>query len=89
VTNAYKYAFPDGRPGLVTVRFRQRCGCKVLIVQDDGVGLSGIPGKGLGTTLVRDLVGHMNGRMKTLSVRGVRTAVCLPMERQKRPGRKQ
>src|SRR4051812_42187163 len=30
VTNAYKYAFPDGRPGLVTVRFRQRCGCKVL-----------------------------------------------------------
>jgi two-component sensor histidine kinase len=88
VTNTYKYAFPDGRPGLVTVRFRQRCGCKVLIIQDNGVGLSGTPGKGLGTTLVRDLVGHMNGRMKTISVRGVRVVVCLPMEWQKQSRRK-
>jgi two-component system, sensor histidine kinase PdtaS len=83
VTNAYKYAFPDGRPGRIIVRFRKRFGCKVLIVQDDGAGLSDAPGMGLGTTLVRELVDQMGGCMKTISVRGVRVVVCLPIEARK------
>lgn len=55
VTNAAKYAFPDGRPGSILVRLTHRPeGCE-LIVADDGVGLPLEPlarNVGLGRRLV-------------------------------------
>lgn len=39
VTNAFKYAFPDGGDGEVTVRLKERDGRFILTVADDGVGL--------------------------------------------------
>jgi two-component sensor histidine kinase len=37
--NAVKHAFPDDRPGSVTVRFEPRAEEVVVTVQDDGIGL--------------------------------------------------
>lgn len=64
VTNALKHAFPDERPGTVTVSFRTAGpGEGVLCVRDDGVGM-GPPRPGsLGTELVRRLVEQCGGRM--------------------------
>jgi two-component sensor histidine kinase len=76
VTNALKYAFPEGRGGTITLSFR-RCGPNfVLRVADDGVGLppdgeldpspdlarSG--GSGLGTRLLRGLAAQLRGTFK-------------------------
>lgn len=64
VTNALKHAFPDARPGTVTVSFHTaEPGEGVLCVRDDGVGM-GPPRPGsLGTELVRRLVEQCGGRM--------------------------
>jgi two-component sensor histidine kinase len=39
LTNALKYAFPDGRQGTILVKGQKRHDTYVLIIQDDGVGL--------------------------------------------------
>ena len=73
VTNALKYAFPEGRAGQVRVRFRREAGEFVLSVADDGIGLppeadldhappSPPPlGAGLGTRLLRALAAQLRG----------------------------
>jgi two-component sensor histidine kinase len=43
MTNALKYAFADGRPGLIRVVLRPDGDQALLEVSDDGVGLSGDP----------------------------------------------
>jgi len=40
VTNAMKYAFPEGRSGTITVSFRRTAGTCTLRVADDGVGMA-------------------------------------------------
>jgi|GEM_PF-715176 len=74
VTNALKYAFPEDRPGLVTVRFTREDGSFALRVEDDGIGLppegelDGAPpaapprDAGLGTRLLRALAAQLRGR---------------------------
>jgi two-component system, sensor histidine kinase PdtaS len=41
ITNALKYAFPDGREGALTVAINETEGKLRVIVEDDGVGISG------------------------------------------------
>ncbi|HSV30294.1 MAG TPA: histidine kinase dimerization/phosphoacceptor domain -containing protein [Candidatus Omnitrophota bacterium] len=72
VTNSIKYAFPDGRPGTISVRLRRYPHDHVVLeVADDGVGL-GQPvdslddtpaGTNCGLKLVRMLSGQLNGRL--------------------------
>lgn len=64
VTNALKHAFPDDRPGTITVSFRSTAdGEGVLGVRDDGAGM-GPPRPGsLGTELVRRLVRQCGGHL--------------------------
>ncbi len=39
LTNSLKYAFPEGRQGCITIRFKQEAGAGYLLsVEDDGVG---------------------------------------------------
>lgn len=73
VTNALKYAFPEGRAGTVRVRFGREGADYVLVVSDDGIGLppegdvDGAPpaptptGAGLGTRLLRALAAQLRG----------------------------
>lgn len=59
ITNAYKYAYPDGQHGEVRLSVRRReTGSILLSVEDDGVGWSGEgtpKGTGLGTRIVRSM----------------------------------
>lgn len=65
VTNALKYAFPEGREGRIVVQLdRDREGMPVLCVRDNGVGMP--PGHeateaGLGSVIVRQLAGQFGG----------------------------
>jgi two-component system, sensor histidine kinase PdtaS len=63
VTNAIKYAFPDGRPGTVRVVLEEAGDRLSLSVEDDGVGLESgrVQGSGLGLELVRALAQQLGG----------------------------
>lgn len=77
VTNALKYAFPEGRAGRVTVRFLREGGQFVLSVADDGIGVPpeddvepSAPrdwrGSGFGTRLLRALAAQLRGSFSRL-----------------------
>jgi two-component sensor histidine kinase len=65
VTNACKYAYPDGQSGEVRIGFRQGDdgGCR-LVVEDDGRGFSPsdpVHGTGLGRTVISAMARNLNG----------------------------
>lgn len=83
MTNALKHAFPDHRPGTVTVALqRTPRGELSLSVADDGIGLppSIEPGSGfaLGMQLVFDLARQLRGRVEILRSHGTRVSVSFP-----------
>lgn len=59
VTNALKYAFPDNRDGVVRVTLKDRA--RILIVEDNGVGLPADRKSGIGTRLARLLAQQVKG----------------------------
>jgi PAS domain S-box-containing protein len=70
VSNAYKHAFPEGRPGAFRITARAEDGRFRFEVEDDGVGLSGVAsgaasgpasGRGIGTDLVVALAAQIKG----------------------------
>lgn len=67
VTNAFKYAYPDGR-GEIRVRLKNLDGeTGELVVEDDGVGRSEIrssKGTGLGTRIVSTMAAAMHARIE-------------------------
>src|SRR5262245_1559915 len=69
VTNAIKYAFPDGRPGRVCVCLQETGGHLSLGVEDDGVGLDGgrVRGTGMGRELVQALALQLGGELEVKS----------------------
>jgi two-component sensor histidine kinase len=66
VTNAFKYAFPDGRPGRISVSLKRRDdGWAELVVADDGVGLTHDDSRqGLGTRLTSLLCRQLDGSIR-------------------------
>ena len=65
VTNAFKYAYPEGQPGDIRVMLRQLPeGRAELVVQDDGVGL-GAPARPGGTGLGSKIIAAMAAALKT------------------------
>nr|WP_213981631.1 PAS domain-containing sensor histidine kinase [Sphingomonas sp. dw_22] len=66
VINALKHAFPDGRPGKITVDYNFHGPNWILCVRDDGVGmpLSAPVRSGLGTSIVRALAGQLNASVE-------------------------
>jgi two-component sensor histidine kinase len=66
VINALKHAFPDGRPGKITVDYDFHGPNWVLCVRDDGVGMPLIAPvqTGLGTSIVAALAGQLNASVE-------------------------
>jgi PAS domain S-box-containing protein len=70
VTNALKYAFPDGRSGVIHVWLQPSDGKYILSVRDNGVGLPDgfdpLGGRSLGMKLVIGLAEHqLSGKLTT------------------------
>lgn len=66
VINALKHAFPENRPGKITVTYRAKGGDWTLSVDDNGVGIAGGAAgtvSGLGTGIVRALAGQLKARI--------------------------
>lgn len=65
VTNAFKYAFPDGAGGAVEVRVsRDSADGLRIMVEDDGAGCQTDALEGLGSRLVRLLAGQYKGSVR-------------------------
>lgn len=68
VTNAYKYAYPQGAPGEIRVRMRRRDDEQVtLVVEDDGIGWQGTGtprGTGLGSQIVNAMAMNLRSNVE-------------------------
>jgi two-component sensor histidine kinase len=75
VTNALKYAFPEGQAGRIRIilndHYNGRC---QLIVADNGVGMpkDGVPNNSMGLRLIRGVVGQMGGTYEYVPSAGTR-----------------
>jgi two-component sensor histidine kinase len=82
VTNAFKYAFPNGRPGAVDIRLAQEGAECQLEVSDNGIGLppgfelDGSPA--LGLRLVKLLVGQLRGTWEVQREKGTGFRIKFP-----------
>ncbi|CAO3450549.1 sensor histidine kinase [Azospirillum sp.] len=83
ITNALKYAFPDGRSGRIDLSFRKEGKDCVLCVCDDGVGiLSDQPqGTGLGGKIMQQLAQQLRGSLdiRPLPEEGVKATLRFPL----------
>jgi two-component sensor histidine kinase len=85
VTNAYKYAYPQGLLGDIRVKLRQEETAHVmLVVEDDGVGLDAADtprGTGLGTRIVRAMAKNLGAAVEfDPKHSGTRVRVAFPVE---------
>jgi two-component sensor histidine kinase len=84
VTNSLKHAFPFGT-GNISVILRNDIGGKlVLTVADDGIGppddnTAGKPESGLGTRIINNLVGQLEGTMVVRRANGMTTEIRIDM----------
>lgn len=83
ITNAVKYAFPDGKGGTIEVGIESTGAGTQVSVADNGVGMpppapKAKRGGGLGTLLVTTMVRQLGGRMETGSEQGARFVIHLP-----------
>jgi two-component sensor histidine kinase len=79
LSNALKYAFPDGRSGEIRVSLQQKALTYRLAVEDTGVGLPEhackSERKSLGLTIVNALAKQLKGTMEITSNQGARFAL--------------
>lgn len=82
VTNACKYAYPEGEAGEIRVALRREEAALSLVVEDDGIGmvLDQTPkGTGLGTRIVRAMVASLQASQRSdPSHRGTRVVMSIP-----------
>jgi two-component sensor histidine kinase len=81
VTNAAKYAYPNGAAGAIRVKFGREGDRLLLSVRDDGPGLPESPGPGgLGMRLVRSLLDQLGGEFRVHPGEGAAFEISLPIE---------
>jgi two-component sensor histidine kinase len=81
--NAIEHAFPSGRPGTVGVELSTEADELVLVVWDDGIGMSSEPLEGarLGLQILRSLIEELGGHVEISANGGTRVEVRVPMNR--------
>lgn len=84
VSNAFKHAFPNGRPGKVDVRLERATKNEAMLtVSDDGAGQGATTpgnGGGFGGRLITGFVGQLHGDSKTRTAGGVTFELRFPLE---------
>jgi two-component sensor histidine kinase/PAS domain-containing protein len=85
MTNAFKYAFPEGRRGVISVSMTSTESGAVLEVSDDGVGLPegftlSSPRSSSGLTLVESLAQQVHGTFQMEGTAGTRCSIEFPLE---------
>ncbi|WLE98613.1 MAG: PAS domain S-box protein [Candidatus Electrothrix communis] len=79
ITNSFKYAFTDNRPGKIIVRFIQEDDLYILTVSDNGIGLPADydwkSAKSLGLNLVRTLAGQLDAEVRFENDNGLKTSL--------------
>lgn len=84
ISNALKYAFPEGRTGTIDIEFYPDASQLVLVIRDDGVGLPSTfnldTTKTLGMTLVRNLVEQLEGELSVDSGQGTAFYILFPRD---------
>jgi two-component sensor histidine kinase len=63
VTNSFKYAFPEGRPGTVSVSLRRQEEDVVITVEDNGIGCDETAVDGLGSRLMQMMTQQLHGAL--------------------------
>ncbi|HEX4262455.1 MAG TPA: sensor histidine kinase [Acetobacteraceae bacterium] len=88
VSNALKYAFPDGRSGHVSVRLTAATDMAELLIRDDGVGIPAGsaetetgPRDGLGLQLIRGFARQLGATLQVSEDGGTTYLVRLPLHR--------
>ena len=88
MSNAIRYAFPDGRPGRISIRFAAEGDHAALTIADDGIGLHAEAeaegGDGLGLRLIQGFAAHLGGEVRIESGEGTRLSLRFPV-RQREP----
>jgi two-component sensor histidine kinase len=90
VSNAFKHAFPDSRPGTIQLSLRQLPAEKIqLSIHDDGIGLpptmvtdrqfnlNGASGRSLGLHLVMALAQQIDAHLEVIIKRGTAINIIL------------
>jgi two-component sensor histidine kinase len=78
--NAIEHAFPDDRSGTVKVELSREDDYAVMVVWDDGVGISNnvLGGARLGLQIVRSLIDELGGTMTVAADDGTRVEIRVP-----------
>ena len=83
VSNAFKHGFPNGREGRVTVRLSRPLEGNeaLLVVEDNGFGMSETPsgGLGLGSRLIAGFANQLQGKSEVTRGDGVRFELRFPV----------
>ncbi len=82
VTNAYKYAYPEGEPGEIRVVLKSTDGALSLTVEDDGIGMTSDAtpkGTGLGTRIIKAMAAGLQANQTSDPAhRGTRVILSFP-----------
>ena len=92
VSNAVKYAFPNGRDGHVLVRLSAERDVAELVVRDDGIGIpagqaetEAGPRDGLGLQLIRGFSRQLGATLRVDEGDGTRYTIVVPLKRERLP----
>ena len=85
ISNALKYAFPDGEKGEILVQMGHVDQDVLLVVKDDGVGLPEDmdirTSTSLGMQLINTLVRQLDGDLELVNAHGTEVRVRFPLEK--------
>jgi two-component sensor histidine kinase len=81
ITNAFKYAFRDGREGNISISFKSEADGRFLLeIKDDGVGFPADQPASMGMNLIRGLCEEIGGQLTISGGNGTRIAVSFAHE---------